>query len=150
MDRCRTGRHLKGSLLIVSSLVCLLMGQQTVASPQTTKSADRRGNAEAGREIFNGKGVCHYCHGIDGYRDKLPELASDTATLIALLNPPAPDLRNSKSLRLQSDKARANAIREGHPGTGMFPTTALSRQELADTVAYLAVLRKEGMSQRKP
>jgi hypothetical protein len=32
-------------------------------------------------------------------------------------------------------------IREGHPGTGMFPDTRMTDQELADTLAYLAQLR---------
>ncbi|HEX6531605.1 MAG TPA: c-type cytochrome [Nitrospira sp.] len=152
MDRSLHGRHRK-MLLIVASLGCFLMAYQTVASPKRTttdKGPRSRGNGEAGRVVFNGKGVCHYCHGIDGYRNKLPQLASDTATLIAQLNPPPSDLRNPKSLRLQSDKARAKAIREGHPGTGMFPTTTLTHQELADTLSYMSVLRKEGMSQPKP
>ena len=35
----------------------------------------------------------------------------------------------------------ARAIREGHPGTGMFPDTAMTNQELTDTLAYLALLR---------
>ena len=117
------------------SLVCLsgglLLANQTVASPQKTKSPETRGNTEAGREIFNGKA-------------KLPQLASDTAALIAQLNPPPADLRDPKTLRLNSDKARASAIREGHPGTGMFPTTTLTNQELTDAVSYLATLRKEG------
>ncbi len=94
--------------------------------------------------MFNGNGVCYYCHGVDGHIDKRPELAVDTAALIARLNPPPADLRNSKTLHLKHDKQRAQAIREGHPGTGMFPDTTMTNQELADTLAYLALLRKEG------
>ncbi len=103
-----------------------------------------QGRAEAGRSVFNGKGVCYYCHGMDGYRDKLPQLAADTAALIAQLNPQPADLRNPKSLHLKTDKQRARIIREGHPGTGMFPDTTMTDQELADTLAYLAQLRREG------
>ena len=123
------------------------MAHQTVASPERTKTgkgSESEGNSEAGRNVFNGKGVCHYCHGTDGYRDKPPQLVSDTAALIAQLNPPPADLRNPKTLQLTSDEARAKAIREGHLGTGMFPTMTLSDQELTDTLSYLAALRKEG------
>lgn len=107
-------------------------------------SATEQGDAERGRAVFNGKGVCYYCHGMDGHRDKLPQLEADTAALIARLNPPPSDLRNSKTLRLKHDKRRAQAVRDGHPGTGMFPDTTMTNQELADTLAYLALLRKEG------
>jgi len=108
-------------------------------------SATAQGDAERGRAVFNGKGVCYYCHGIDGNKDQRPQLAADTAALIAQLNPPPPDLRNRKTLRLTTDKARFNAIREGHPGTGMFPDTTMTNQELTDTLAYLAVLRQQGL-----
>lgn len=107
------------------------------------KNATIQGDAERGRAIFNGKGVCHYCHGVDGYKEKAPQLEADTAALIAQLNPPPPDLRNPKALRLTTDRQRAKAIREGHPGTGMFPDTRMTDQDLADTVAYLAMLRKQ-------
>ena len=124
-----------------------LLAGYPVMWPQTVgaaPAANQKGNADAGRSVFNGKGVCYYCHGIDGYRDKLPLLAPDTASLIAQLNPQPADLRNTKSLRLKNDKERARAIREGHPGTGMFPDTTMRDQELADTLVYLSVLRKEG------
>ncbi len=110
----------------------------------SAQSTQVRGDAERGRAIFNGRGVCHYCHGVDGYRDKQPQLEADTAALIAQLNPPPPDLRNPNTLRLTTDRQRAKAIREGHPGTGMFPDTRMSDRDLADMVAYLATLRKKG------
>jgi mono/diheme cytochrome c family protein len=120
------------------------------AGPQSSnKNVKAKGAAERGRAVFNGKGICSYCHGIDGNRDQRPELAADTAALIAQLNPPPPDLRNRKTLRLTTDKARFNAIREGHPGTGMFPDNTMTAQELTDTLAYLALLRKEGPAKRK-
>ena len=120
------------------------------AGSQSASSGGKaQGDAERGRAIFNGKGVCSSCHGVDGYRDQPPQLEADTAALIAQLNPPPPDLRNRKTLRLTTDKARFNAIREGHPGTGMFPDTTLTAQELTDTLAYLEVLRKEGAAKRK-
>ena len=109
-------------------------------SPTSTKAA---GDAERGRAVFNAKGVCYYCHGIDGNKDQRPQLAADTAALIAQLNPPPVDLRNPKVLHLKTDKQRARAIREGHPGTGMFPDTTMTTQELTDTLAFLALLRRE-------
>lgn len=112
------------------------------AGPQlSNKSTKAAGDAERGRAVFNGKGVCYYCHGIDGNKDQRPQLATDTAALIAQLNPQPVDLRNPKVLHLKSDEQRARAIREGHSGTGMFPDTTMTNQELTDTLAYLAVLR---------
>lgn len=116
---------------------------------EVNRSAAVQGDAERGRAVFNGKGVCYYCHGIDGNKDQRPQLAADTAALIDQLNPPAADLRNRKVLRLTTDKARVKAIREGHLGTGMFPDTTMTTQELTDTLAYLALLRKEGPAKRQ-
>jgi mono/diheme cytochrome c family protein len=113
-------------------------------SPPSPKSTKAAGDAERGRAVFNGKGVCYYCHGIDGSKNQRPQLAVDTATLIAQLNPQPTDLRNPKALYLKTDKQRARAIREGHPGTGMFPDTRMTDQELIDTLAYLTLLRREG------
>jgi cytochrome c553 len=118
-------------------------------SPSSPKSTKAAGDAERGRAVFNGKGVCYYCHGIDGNKDQRPQLAADTAALIAQLNPQPVDLRNPKVLYLKSDKQRARAIREGHTGTGMFPDTTMTDQELRDTLAYLALLRSEGSAKRK-
>ncbi|OQW32720.1 MAG: hypothetical protein A4E19_04990 [Nitrospira sp. SG-bin1] len=112
-------------------------------SGQSEPSGKLKGNILRGREIFNGKGVCYYCHGIDGYIGRPPRLAPDTAALIAKLNPPPSDLRNSEELRLKTDKERARAIREGHPGTGMFPDTTMTDQELTDMLLYLALIRKD-------
>jgi cytochrome c553 len=110
--------------------------------------AGEAGDAERGRVVFNGKGACYYCHGIDGNKDQRPQLAADTAALIAQLNPPPTNLRNPKALHLKTDKQRARAIRDGHPGTGMFPDTTMTTQELTDTLAYLALLRREGSPKR--
>jgi mono/diheme cytochrome c family protein len=141
-----------GALLLVGALSLeglflsglFLTRDNVFAGPSSVSKVVDPGDAAAGRSLFNGKGVCYYCHGVDGHLDKRPELAADTAALIARLNPPPSDLRNSKALRLKQDKQRAQAVREGHPGTGMFPDTTMTNQELADTLAYLALLRKEG------
>jgi hypothetical protein len=118
-------------------------------SPPSAKSTKAAGDAERGRAVFNGKGVCYYCHGIDGNKDQRPQLSADTATLITQLNPQPVDLRNPNALRLNTDKQRARAILDGHPGTGMFPDTTMTNQELIDTLAYLALLRSEGSAKRK-
>jgi len=118
----------------------LVLADRRAANPSTTAQSD----AERGRAVFNGKGVCHYCQGIDGNKEQRPQLAADTAALIARLDPPPTDLRNSKALHLTTDTQRIRAIREGHLGTGMFPDTMMTDQEVLDTVAYLTLLRREG------
>lgn len=129
--------------LILLGLVLCEGSSVQAAGQQKNPSATAQGDAGVGRVVFNGKGVCYYCHGVDGHIEKRPQLAADTAALIARLNPPPVDLRNLKTLHLKTDKQRTHAIREGHPGTGMFPDTTMTNQELADTLAYLAVLRNE-------
>ena len=129
--------------LLASQLTHMSEMNAWAGSPPSPKSAKTAGDAERGRAVFNGKGVCYYCHGIDGNKDQRPQLAADTTALIAQLNPQPTDLRNPKGLHLKSDKQRARAIREGHPGTGMFPDTTMTTQELTDTLAYLAVLRQQ-------
>lgn len=134
------------SLLFVSSLATEIVPPSDYAWAESTPSQSTgtlKGNIMRGREIFNGKGVCYYCHGIDGYISKIPRLEADTAALIAKLNPPPSDLRNPDILRLKTNKERSRAIREGHPGTGMFPDRTMTDQDLADTLLYLALIRKD-------
>ena len=130
-------------LLAIQS-VSLFEMNAWAGSPPSLKSTKAAGDAERGRAAFNGKGVCYYCHGIDGNKDQRPKLTADTTALIAQLNPQPTDLRNPKILYLKTDKQRAHAIREGHPGTGLFPDKRMTDQELTDTLAYLALLRWEG------
>jgi mono/diheme cytochrome c family protein len=136
------------SILLAGLLasLCTYMAEMNTwaGSPTLSKSTKPAGDAERGRAVFNGKGVCYYCHGIDGNKDQRPKLKADTTALIAQLNPPPVDLRNPKAQYLMSDKQRAHAIRKGHPGTGMFPDTRMTDQELTDTLAYLALLRRAG------
>jgi len=151
MRKLLRGLSLAGFLvvsLLASELIHLSEMNAWAASPPSPKNMTMIGDVERGRAVFNGKGVCYYCHGIDGKMDRRPQLAPDTAALIAQLNPPPADLRNPKALYLTSDKQRARAIREGHPGTGMFPDTTMTDQELTDTLAYLTLLRREGSPKR--
>ena len=107
-----------------------------------TKNPTMKGDVTQGKTLFNGKGICHYCHGVDGVLDKKPSLKPDTAAAIAKLSAGAPDLRNRAGLTLKDNKARFRAIREGHPGSGMLPDTTLSDQDITDLLAYLASLRQ--------
>ncbi len=134
------GLCLMGWLGVESTTVTSYAWAETSSSQPT---GTLKGNVPQGREIFNGKGVCYYCHGIDGYLHKIPRLEAETAKLIANLNPPPSDLRNPNVLRLKTNKERARAIREGHPGTGMFPDTTMTDQNLADILLYLALIRKD-------
>jgi hypothetical protein len=134
------------SLLFISNLGMEMLSpfdSAWAASSTSQPSGKLNGNVMRGREIFNGKGICYYCHGIDGYIGRRPRLETDTAALIDKLNPPSSDLRNPEVLRLKTNKERARAIREGHPGTGMFPDTTMTDQDLADTLIYLALIRKD-------
>ena len=134
-------------ILLVGSWVGLELvssSDSAWAEPQSAQPSGKpKGNILRGRDVFNGKGACYYCHGIDGYLNRPPRLEADTAKLIAKLNPPPSDLRNPDVLRLKNNQERSRAIREGHPGTGMFPDTTLTDQDLADTLLYLALIRKD-------
>jgi mono/diheme cytochrome c family protein len=112
------------------------------ADPSSAQTpAKGQGDAERGRSVFNGTGICFYCHGRDGYRDRKPQLNRETAAFIERLDPPPTDLRKPDGLKLKTDGERFRAIREGHLGTGMFPDTSLTDQEINDTLAYLATFR---------
>jgi mono/diheme cytochrome c family protein len=108
------------------------------------EAASESGDVERGRSLFNGKGVCSSCHGIDVNLAKRPPLNEQTAAVIGKLSPPPADLRTPDRLRLLSEQQRFKAIRKGHPGTGMLPDPSLTDQEITDILAYLARLRSEG------
>ncbi|MBH0177251.1 MAG: hypothetical protein HP491_05150 [Nitrospira sp.] len=98
---------------------------------------------ERGRNIFHGTGSCSYCHGMDGYLDRLPQMDENTAARIARLNLSPTNLRDPGVLRLKTNKERARAIREGHPSTGKFRDFTMSDRDMADTLFYLAFIRKD-------
>ena len=103
----------------------------------------RKASVERGRDIFHGNGACSYCHGMDGYLDRLPQTKADIAARIARLNPPPTDLRDPGVLRLKTNKERARAIREGHPSTGRIRDFTMTDRDMADTLFYLAFIRKD-------
>lgn len=129
--------------LLLLSLV--LAGGETHAGDSNAM----KGDSTKGQALFNGKGICHYCHGIDGAIDKKPALKPDTLAAIAKYAAAAPDLRNRAVQKLKDNKARFGAIREGHPGSGMFPDSTLSDQDITDLVSYLAALRQSASAPSK-
>jgi mono/diheme cytochrome c family protein len=103
----------------------------------------RKASVERGRDLFHGNGACSYCHGMDGYLDRLPQMKEDIAARVARLNPPPTDLRDPGVLRLKTNKERARAIREGHPSTGRFRDFAMTDRDMTDILFYLAFIRKD-------
>jgi mono/diheme cytochrome c family protein len=122
-------------------LAGLLAGSMSAGAAERTPRGDAGGDAERGRGVFNGKGICYYCHGTDGRLGQRPQLSEETTRIITSLAPNPPDLRNSKQLKLKSNRDRFRLIREGHTGSGMLPDKTLTDQEITDLLAYLAVLR---------
>jgi mono/diheme cytochrome c family protein len=135
--------------------VILVLLLETPSLPVTTGFAEvssqgaAGGDPEKGRQVFHGRGICHYCHGQNGDLENLPELKPETLRTIRGLRPHPPDLRRPKELKLKSDRERFLIVREGHEGTGMLPDTTLSNQEIRDVVAYLATLRATNTQRSK-
>lgn len=114
------------------------------ASASNNKAGNGTAAAEPGRAIFNGKGLCSTCHGVDGYRDRLPaHLSQNTRENIVHLSPAPSDLRQASALTLTTDKQRFEAIRHGHLRTAMYPLSkeTLSDEEILALLPYLASIR---------
>ena len=133
--------------LLCAGVIMLFWLSLGNASPEHTPDAHSE-DVEFGRQIFNGKGICFYCHGRDGSVDQRPSLKPETEAIIKRLAPHPPDLRNPGELRVTTDRERFTLIREGHSGTGMLPDTRLTDKEISDILAYLLVLRKQGTAKR--
>ncbi len=138
------GRCLGILLLGAAVVLTVVSGHLWSAEPlRTSESSVGTGDAERGRALYHGKGVCATCHGLDGDPARRPRLNEAIARIIAGMTPPPSDLRAPDQLRLMSDQQRFKAIRKGHPGTAMLPDPTLTDQEIADLLAYLARLRSE-------
>lgn len=114
------------------------------APSSSTKPGKGPQDAEQGRAIFNGKGLCSTCHGIDGHKGQLPpHLTQNIRDNIAHLVPAPPDLRQATALTLNTDKQRFEIIRHGHLRTAMYPLSkdTLSDQEILALLPYLASIR---------
>lgn len=123
----------------------VLAGSLLWAGPQAQpKTTDQPMNAEQGRAIFNGKGLCSTCHGVDGHRQQLPpQLSPHTRENIDRLSPAPPDLRRAETLTLTTDRQRFEAIRHGHLRTAMYPLSqdTLSDEDIRALLPYLALIR---------
>lgn len=106
---------------------------------------DGLGDANKGKSIFNGKGVCYGCHGYLADIDQIPD---SNIARVADLNPKPSDLRSPQDLKLATDKQRFRAIKYGIPRTAMIPMTHISDEEIVDALAYLRVLREEATEQQ--
>lgn len=141
----RTGRPgivLIGSLCVAISLIAgpPLWG----GSSPPAKSRNGLREAEQGRAIFNGKGLCSTCHGVDGYKGQLPSnLSQNIRDNIARLDPAPADLRQATTLTLTTDKERFESIRHGHLRTAMYALSkeALSDEDILTLLPYLASIR---------
>ena len=103
------------------------------------------GDAARGNTIFHGRGGCAFCHGTDGYIGKRPRKTDLHTEAIAKLDPQPADLRKAAALTSRDEAQRFASIKFGHPGTAMFPRkTQLSDRDIADLLAYLAILRTGG------
>lgn len=119
----RRGRHRVALTGIVCLATSLMAGSLLWAgSPPQRQPGNGPVDAEQGRAIFNGKGLCSTCHGINGYRNRLPpQLSENIRDNIEHLSPAPPDLRQAVALTLTTDKQRFEAIRNGHLRTAMYP-----------------------------
>lgn len=141
----RQSRHV-GMALVGALCAALLISSSLLwaGSRSDGKAGIGRADAEEGRAIFNGKGLCATCHGLDGHRDRLPpELSRNIRENIARLNPPPADLRQAATLTLTTDKQRFEAIRQGHLRSAMYslPNEVLSDEEILALLSYLASIR---------
>lgn len=139
-------RQLSYGLMLLLLLLSTMSGSNAHAADAGTAL---KGDATRGQRLYNGKGICHYCHGIDGVIDKKPSLKPETVAAIAQHAASAPDLRNRAVHKLKDNKSRFRVIREGHPGSGMFPDSTLSDQDITDILAYLAALRQSASAPGK-
>lgn len=142
----RRERH--GGMILVVTLCAVVSLGGSLLVWGGSASNDGAGNrvvaTELGRALFNGKGVCSTCHGVDGDRDLLPaHLSQNTRENIAHLNPAPPDLRQAAALTLTTDKQRFEAIRHGHLRTAMYALSqeTLSDEEILAILPYLASIR---------
>ncbi len=145
----RTPERARRAQQPVTGVLCLAIALLGVSllwaeSPPRTKPGNGPADVGQGRTIFNGKGLCSTCHGVDGYRAQLPpELSKNLRDNIEHLSPAPPDLRQAATLTLTTDKQRFEAIRHGHLRTAMYPLSkeALSDEEILALLPYLASIR---------
>lgn len=142
VPRGRPGIILTGTVCLAISLIAgsLIRAE---SAPQTNPGS-MPPDTDRGRAIFNGKGLCSTCHGVDGHRDQLPpQLSPHIRENIGRLNPVPPDLRQAETLTLTTDKQRFEVIRHGHLRSAMYPLSkeTLSDEDILALLPYLASIR---------
>lgn len=103
------------------------------------------GDPSRGQLIFNGKGICHVCHGYLGVSGKIPK---HSAATVGTMNPKPSNLRDPQSQILTTDKQRFLAIKYGIPGTAMVPMIHITDEEIIHVLAYLRTLREDSTTER--
>ncbi len=138
----RLGIACTGSLCFAISLMAGSLLWADSSSP--AKPGNGPQDAEQGRAIFNGKGLCSTCHGVDGHKGQLPpHLTQHIRDNIEHLDPAPADLRQATALTLATDKQRFDIIRHGHLRTAMYQLSkdTLSDEEILALLPYLASIR---------
>ncbi len=144
------------SVVLVRAGVCLAFllavnSSSSADSSETTQHKRVTSEIEQGREIFNGKGMCSSCHGVNAHRDRLPEqLTPNVRKGIQTLEPQPADLRNPAALTLATDKQRFEMIRHGRLRTSMhpLPDEVLSDEDILALLAYLESIRGNAVPPR--
>ena len=109
-----------GLVIIICLVLCPVVGTtQPVYSPE----------AQAGRAIFNGKGMCSGCHGRDA------DGQSNLEPIVNKLHPSPPNLRNIETLKYTQDDEVFRFIKERVHG----PVTD---DEIWQIIAFLREMRK--------
>jgi len=121
-------------------LALLVMMILLVPSPlfasSTSCESDLFELAKQGKKLFQTKGVCFKCHGMNGDGQYKDDEKVDS------LNPKPTDFTKRDLLKYPSDDARYSAIRNGIKGTGMPPFRGILRDgEIRLIIEYLEVLK---------
>ncbi len=97
-------------------------------------------SALTGKRVFNGKGVCHVCHGRDGDPHQIPESAVEK---IRRLNPKPTDLRTASTLHDKTDEDLFKTIKLGIPGTAMVAMSHITNEETWHLISYIREINQE-------
>lgn len=103
-----------------------------------SRSCANNYSATQGKQLFQSKGLCFGCHGMNGD-------GKYTNPKAAELNPPPTDLTRPDKLKYPGDEARYSVIRNGIAGTGMVPfRDRLTDLEIRRIIEYLEIIKARG------
>lgn len=137
----RNMKQIKRLILWSIVVVCILLVKEARAVKDSDTSSPKasfeevskiKGNLDSGKKIFNDN--CAVCHGSE---------ARHTPDSIG------PTLRNPALLGLADDKFLYNTITLGREGTSMPSWSFLSKEQVADLIAYFDSFKGEGLSTKK-